>query len=111
MVEKTDDAWGQPSGQRKSKDLTLSEVKALGRNAGWRSGTGEAYWYFRPEGGDPSGFWFFSIHEQGWRRVVDMRELPDFPWHHDPLCDCGQCAEYQEVEDLAPEQKGELKGE
>ena len=105
--ERTDDAWGQPNRNTRSKDLTLSEVRALGRNAHWRSGTGECYAHFRHEGGDPTGFWFFSIHEQGWRRVVDMRELPEFPWRHDPLCDCGQCTEYQEVEDLSPEPTGE----
>ena len=103
MGERRDDAWGQPTRHRKSRDLTLSEVRALDRNAHWRSGTGERYCYFRHEGGDPSGFWFFSIHEQGWRRVVDMRELPDFPWRHDPLCDCGQCTEPVAVEEPSPE--------
>ena len=107
MGYRTVDAWGQPKQRRKSKDLTLSQVKALGRNAQWRSGTGECYCYFRHEGGDPAGFWFFSIHDQGWRRVVDMRELPESPWRHDPLCDCGQCTEYQAVEDLSPESRGE----
>ena len=108
MGDQIVDSWGEPTRLKTSRDLNLFQVKALGRNARWRSGAGECYCYFRPEGGEPSGFWFFSIHTDGWRRVMDERELPESPWRHDPLCDCGQCTESQAVEPKSsPAQRGD----
>jgi hypothetical protein len=93
MAEGTD--LGPPPGYyREQRGLTLAQVKALGREATWQSDRGECYGYFPSEGGQPSGFWFFSFStHKGWQPVTHKAELPESPWWHTPTCDCGECVD------------------